>query len=346
MSKKKKKTVVTKKTEKSLRTVLNRIINYSALYLPSKDNPELYKVPDPIISFYKNQFDIPDLDVSTIEILYTSSGELFGYYHVDNERQVTFVLFKSTKDVSKQIFTLKNICDNLTNEKDYNVAVRGILLPNHVFYDNYISEELLEKYKGYVCDVCFYSKLDTCRGSLLLDNKLVHYYERPFLTKYLDDESYNRDLFFDIRKYECVFDNDSFITTIYNKYKDIFETESFFKDRKPIKADGKINNFATDIITESYYGYDKICFILPDLSIDKLDKFLNNTFFKIMDEIGIDAVLFFERIRFYKSIKCDNDNDEKYDKSVHFVETEKIRSSTKFIEYSNDEVLRLFLTTS
>jgi len=335
------------KTEKTLKTTLNRILNYSALYLPTIENPDLYKIPDPVIEFYRNQFGDNEINSTSIEIVYTNSGELFGYYHIDNDRQITFIIFRSKEDPSKQVFALKNICDNLSNEKDYNIVIRGVLLPNYIFYDNYISEELLEKYKGYRCDVCFYSKFDSYRGSLLIDNKLVHYYEHPFLIKYLDNcESYSHDLFFDFRKYDKIINTNEFTISIYDKYLDIFKTDSFFKDKKPTKNNGKVNSFATDVVTESYYGFNKICFILPSISNEELKLFLNNTFIKIIKELNIDNILFFDRIRFYKSIDAENYNIKTYDDNIHFVENEKKRDSTTFIEYSNEEMINLFLKTS
>lgn len=335
------------KTEKTLRTVINRILNYSALYLPAIENPDLYKIPDPVIDFYKYQFDNDELDKTSIEIVYTYSGELFGYYHIDNDRQITFIIFRSKEDPSKQVFALKNICDNLSNEKDYNIVIRGILLPNHVFYDNYISKELLDKYKGYKCDVCFYSKFDSYRGNLLIDNKLVHYYERPFIIKCLDKCEYPHDLFFDLRKYDKIIDSEEFKMSIYNKYLDIFTTSSFFKDKKPVRNNGKNNVFATDVVTESYYGYNKICFILPSVDNKIIKSFLNNTFIKIIKELNIDNLLFLDRIRFYKSINVEGENsNEIYDDNIHFVENDKIRSSTRFIEYSNEDMINLFLKTS
>ena len=328
---KKNKTIV---KERSLRTILSERIRFSGLYFPKRDNPELYKIPDPILTFFRKQFDENDLITEDdIEIVYSVLGELYGYYHLDNlERKITFVFFEVNEDFRNDIiFKLETLSCDLGVLCSENVVIRCCFLPNQVFYDNYISDELLELYSSYTCDACFYSKINPSNADMIYKGKLVRSFDKRAILEFEGkDFTGLHDIVYDLRKYKDSIDTDLVISTI--KDKCLLKVPSFQLDRFPSK-DGRLSSFATDIVCGTYIGYNKIYFILPEADEDKISKFIT-TVFEGADEAEYRPC-FYSRYGFFISKTCDvNDTIDMDFKPLElsFVDNMMTRTVTKYIE--------------
>lgn len=347
----KKKTKVAKPAkERSLQTVLRERIRFSGFFFPKKEEPELYKVPDPILTYYKQLYDCGDLfNNDDIEVIYTVQGELSGYYGIDryySNRVVTFVFFDLGQQYKDNIiFKLSMLSADLGVELPYNVTLRCVFLPCHVFYDNYISDELLKKYDQYTSDASFCSKVQTHNTDMLYKGRLVRSFDKRAVLEY-DNDICVHDAIYDLRKYaDCL--NDKSVIDLLKPIADLSKNATFALDHLP-SDNGRIERPSTDVMNTnlSYIGFNKIHFILPKASDADLTQFISTLFDGIGDPgyHGTVRDTFMKRFGFFveESIPVNHSKDYRDPIKLTFVDNEMKRSTTRYVEISPYEVYKRY----
>ena len=327
--------------ERSLKTVLNERIRFSAFYFPKKEDPDgIYKVPDPIVKFYERLYDCGDLfDPKWIEIIYSIQGELCGYYSIDyseSGRVITFVFFDLGEEFRDRIiFKLDMLNADLGSNLSYNVTTRCCFLPCEVFYNNEISDELINRYANdYEYDGVFYSKVSSFDLDILYKGRLLRSFNKRSVLQYDKDDKCVHDAIYDLRKYaNCL--NDKTVIDTFKFIDELVSSASFGLDRLHTE-DGRLGRYASDIHNSSfsYVGFEKIYFILPNVSDDVMTEFISSVFESIDNEVFRDT--FMHRFGFFieKRVDVNDTKDIVDDKRMElvFVENDYKRTTTKYIE--------------
>lgn len=276
-----------KKKERSLQTILNEKLRFSGLFFPKKgDNPELYKIPNTILNYYKRYYDCGDLfDENNIEIVYTVDGELYCYYSIDvyyTGRVVDFVFFDIGYDNSYKdnvIYKLSCISAYLSTELSYNVTLRCVFLQPESFFDNTVMEKMYKEYDRYICDASFFTKITFHNTDMLYKRRLVKSIDKVAVLRY-DNDNVRHDAVYDLRKYATCLNSDAFI-------KEILPITGLAKNSNFALDKNRVHFYSSDIKTSSlsYIGFSKIYFILPNVPKEELIKFISTVFADIGDDV-------------------------------------------------------------
>lgn len=306
MKKKKIAKVIKKTPLPQLDKILSRTIITCGLYYPVNDeNKSLYRIPKYIFDIYKNQLEKEVLE-NEIKIVYKIQGELFGYLHVDNLNQITFICYKVNEEYENNIIFIMNaLIEGLRFELNYNnypLAIRCIVLPNSVFYDNELSNDLLNKYVKNRVDYTFYTNIDSSnyRFAILYNNKVIKNNDRHFISEYYEDfKTLKLNRVLDFRVYKNNILEDWFIDSLIKVYKNIFNNlfkcSSFFEDKKPDDSE----TYSSNYITNSIVGLNKLIFLFPEcVKIETIYKIIREVFAEAIIENNIDKIDFFNRFSF------------------------------------------------
>lgn len=294
--------------------IFNRVLITVGLYNPvTEENVSSYKIPKSVIKIYENQLE-KEIHEEEIIHIYKTQGELFGYGHIDNDYQITIIAY-NTDNENRIYFTMDAIISGLRCElrENYPLALRCLVLPRSICYDDDASDELLHRYERNKSDFASYTSIENYRYSILFKGKLFnHVYWHSIIEFYNEDSEDRIDAVIDLCKYKNDINTEWCFKTLLDEYKTIFDNlfkcTSFFKDKKPDNQDV----YSSSFITNSLIGYNKLVFLFPScLDKGKIIEFIKLVFSESLVTNNVTELDFFNRFAFYQLnnkdlIKLDN----------------------------------------
>lgn len=328
-----------KLVKKNLSKLFYRIISYFGLCLPKPEEKNIYTIPKQIKKFYDHIGNN-----SEINLIYETSGSLFGYSSVNIEENIiNIVCFEVNKEFKdKAIFIIQNLSTVIKIEGyDSTVSFRCFFLPNNCFYDGEIKPEILNKYKENTCDASFYSTIDPNVFSFMYKGKLIKSYDRQLLYKYIDIANDFYNVVLNLSKYKQCLTDKNIIDSIHLMFNNIFSSKSFLYDHKPIDPNNPKLEYSTKISTKSYIGYDKIYILIPNVDEQIKKEFISESFKNLITSDNKIAV--FNRLVFYEELPIDTDKKNDDLSSLHYINTEKEDDSIYYKPISFGEFRSRFL---